>query len=81
MDDLLWNGSWSNEEDNRCNESLFVSGDPRHCSILPLQELQIVARTSRLREVAKDEGASMEELENDKGLIFNVIIRNCNMQY
>ncbi|XP_022956014.1 transcription factor bHLH87-like [Cucurbita moschata] len=65
MDDLLWNGSWSNEEGNRCNESLFVLDDPSRCSNLPLQELQIVSKMSRLPEMAKDEGASMED---DKGI-------------
>ncbi|XP_022980720.1 transcription factor bHLH87-like [Cucurbita maxima] len=73
MDDLLWNGSWSNEEHNGCNESLFVSDDSSRCSSLPLQELQMVARMSKFPEMAKDseswsEGDLLEELENDKGI-------------
>ncbi|CAK9324671.1 unnamed protein product [Citrullus colocynthis] len=51
MDDLLWNGSWSKEEDSSCEESLFVSDDPSQLSSPPLQELQTVARILGLPEV------------------------------
>lgn len=51
MDDLLWNGSWSKEEDSSCEESVFVSDDPSQLSSPPLQELQTVARMLGLPEV------------------------------
>lgn len=51
MDDLLWNSSWSNEENSGSEESLFVSDDPSRCSSPPLQELQTVARILGLPEI------------------------------
>lgn len=51
MEDLLWNSSWSNEEDSGSEESLFVSDVPGRCSSPPLQELQTVARILGLPEI------------------------------
>ncbi|XP_022948912.1 transcription factor bHLH87-like [Cucurbita moschata] len=51
MDDLLWNGSWNNGEDDGGKESLLFSDGSSRCSSPPLQELQTVARILGLSEI------------------------------
>ncbi|XP_038902463.1 transcription factor bHLH87-like [Benincasa hispida] len=71
MDDLLWNGSWSIEEDRNCEESLFVSNDPSRCSSPPLQELQTVARILGLSEInTPAPEMKVEKLAKDSKVLF-----------